>query len=166
MLDSLLYLIPAILGLSFLIFIHELGHYWMARRVGMRVEVFAIGFGKAIYTWERDGTRWQIGWLPFGGYVKIAGTDNADDIDPYDVPDGFFGKSPLDRIKVAFMGPFVNLVFALIAFAMLWFLGDGRKILTNIPIKSAGWIRNRSYLRRVFVREMKLFRTMTNPIRG
>ena len=81
------------LGLSLLIFIHELGHYFMARRLGMRVETFSIGFGKPIYTWERDGVDWQIGWLLFGGYVKIAGMDTADQRDPYEVKDGFFGKS-------------------------------------------------------------------------
>ena len=72
---SILSLILAILALSFLIFIHELGHYFMARRVGMRVEVFSIGFGSPIYSWIRKGVKWQIGWLPFGGYVKIAGTE-------------------------------------------------------------------------------------------
>ena len=51
---NILYIIFAILGLSFLVFIHELGHYVMARRLGMRVEVFSIGFGKPIYKWERD----------------------------------------------------------------------------------------------------------------
>ena len=70
---SLIYALFAILGLGFSVFIHELGHYWIARRQGMRVEVFAIGFGKAIYTWEWDGVKWQICALPFGGYVKIAG---------------------------------------------------------------------------------------------
>src|ERR1700733_2510626 len=98
---NLIYIILAILTLSFLIFIHELGHYFMARRVGMRVETFAIGFGRPIYTWERNGVKWQIGWLLFGGYVKIAGMDTENEPDPYRVPDGFFGKRPIDRIKVA-----------------------------------------------------------------
>ncbi len=65
MIINLIYILLAILGLSFLIFIHELGHYWMARRVGMRVETFAIGFGKPIYSWVRDGVKWQVGWLLF-----------------------------------------------------------------------------------------------------
>src|SRR5271166_5372441 len=101
MFSSLSYLILAIFGLSFLIFIHELGHYWMARRVGMRVETFSIGFGRPILSWVRDGVTWQIGWLLFGGFVRIAGTDTEKDTDPYKVPDGYFGKSPLDRIKVS-----------------------------------------------------------------
>lgn len=136
---NLIYILLAILGLSFLIFIHELGHYWMARRVGMRVETFAIGLGRPIYSWIRKGVKWQIGWLPFGGYVKIAGTDTNSMEDPYRVPDGFFGKKPWDRIKVSFMGPLVNLVFALVVFSMLWFIGGREKTFSEFTGK-IGWI--------------------------
>jgi len=137
--DSLFYVLLAILGLSFLIFIHELGHYYMARKVGMRVETFAIGFGHPIASWVRaNGEKWQIGWLLFGGYVKIAGTD-TDDQDPYKVPDGFFSKSPFDRIKVAFMGPFVNLAFALGLFALLWLAQGREKNFSEFSAK-IGWV--------------------------
>lgn len=139
MLVNFFYILLAILGLSFLIFIHELGHYFMARRVGMRVETFAIGFGKPIYSWIKDGVKWQIGWLLFGGYVKIAGVDPAEGQDPYQITDGFFGKSPFDRIKVAAMGPLVNLVFALIAFALLWTLGGREKHYVDFTSK-IGWV--------------------------
>ena len=61
--------------LTIVVFIHELGHYWMARRVGMRVESFGIGFGRPIVTWLHNGVKWNICWLPFGGYVKIAGME-------------------------------------------------------------------------------------------
>lgn len=138
-------IILAILGLSFLIFIHELGHYFMARRVGMRVETFAIGFGKPIYAWENDGVTWQIGWLPFGGYVKIAGTETDTDEDPYEISDGFFGKKPLDRIKVAFMGPLVNLLFAFVVFALLWSMGGREKNFSEYTNK-VGWVDERSEL--------------------
>lgn len=142
---SILYVILAILGLSFLIFIHELGHYYMARRLGMRVETFSIGFGKPIYSWIKDGVRWQIGWLLFGGYVKIAGMDTSEQRDLYTVEDGFFGKRPLDRIKVAFMGPLVNIVFAILAFAALWFLGGREKNFGDYTHK-IGWIDPKSEL--------------------
>lgn len=142
---SILYVILAILGLSFLIFIHELGHYYMARRLGMRVETFSIGFGKPLYSWIKDGVRWQIGWLLFGGYVKIAGMDTSDQRDLYEVQDGFFGKSPLDRIKVAFMGPLVNIVFALVAFTLLWALGGREKNFSEYTHK-IGWIDSKSEL--------------------
>lgn len=143
--ESFLYILLAILGLSFLIFIHELGHYFMARRVGMRVETFSIGFGKPIVSWVRDGVKWQIGWLLFGGFVKIAGTEVEKNQDPYSIPDGFFGKSPWDRIKVAFMGPLVNLVFALLVFGLIW-AADGREKNFAEFTSKIGWVDPKSEL--------------------
>lgn len=139
MVTNLVYIIFAILGLSFLIFIHELGHYFMARRTGMRVETFSIGFGKPIISWRMDGVNWQIGWLPFGGYVRIAGTESDKEVDPYLIRDGFFGRPPLDRIKVAFMGPFVNILFALLVFALLW-VGGGREKNFSEYSPVIGWV--------------------------
>lgn len=136
---SLLYVLGAVLALSFLVFIHELGHYWMAKRTGMRVDTFSIGFGRPLFSWMYQGVKWQIGWLPFGGYVKIAGMDGEPDKDPYEVKDGFFGKSPIDRMKVAVMGPLVNIVFALLAFALLWAAGGRLKSFSEFTTKS-GWI--------------------------
>lgn len=127
MLFSVLYVILAALGLGFLIFIHEYGHYWMARREGMTVEAFSIGFGKPIFTWERDGVKWQFCWLPFGGYVRIAGMEKKGALEPYQIPDGFYGKKPWSRIKVALMGPIVNIGFAFVAFCLLWTLGGRTK---------------------------------------
>src|SRR4029077_10175935 len=123
MIVSLLYLLLAILGLGFLIFIHELGHYWMARRVGMRVESFGIGFGRPIISFMHNGVKWNICWLPFGGYVKIAGMEKENGKEPDEIPDGFFGKSPWDRIKVALMGPVSNLCFAFLLFCVIWATG-------------------------------------------
>lgn len=136
---NLVYFILALLGLSFLIFIHELGHYIMARRAGMKVETFSIGFGRPIFSWQMDGVKWQLGWLPFGGFVRIAGTDSDKDVDLYQVRDGFFGRSPWDRIKVAFMGPFVNILFALLVFALLW-VGGGREKNFSEFTSKIGWV--------------------------
>lgn len=136
---SIISILLALLGLGFLVFIHELGHYFMAKRVGMRVETFSIGFGKPIYSWEWDGTKWQIGWLFFGGFVKIAGTDGTDERDPYEIPDGFFGKSPWARIKVALMGPVANFIFAVLVFGMLFATGGRTKSFSEFTHK-IGWI--------------------------
>lgn len=133
------YILFAILAISFLIFIHELGHYFMAHRVGMRVETFSIGFGKPIFSWNWGGERWQICWLLLGGYVKIAGMDEEPDRDPYTVPDGFFGKPPLDRVKVAIMGPAVNLIFALFIFSFIWADGGREKNFSEYTHK-IGWV--------------------------
>ena len=127
MILSLLYMVLAAFGLGFLIFIHEFGHYWMARREGMTVEAFSIGFGKPIYTWVKDGVKWQLCWLPFGGFVRIAGMEKKGTLEPYQIPDGFFGKKPVSRIKVALMGPVVNIVFAFIVFSILWTIGGRQK---------------------------------------
>lgn len=145
MIVNIFYIIIALLGLSFLIFMHELGHYWMARRVGMRVETFAIGFGRPIYSWMRKGVRWQIGWLLFGGYVKVAGQEVENGKDPYEIADGFFAKPPLDRIKVAFMGPFVNLVLAFIFFGIIWLAGGREKNFSEFTHK-IGWVDPKSEL--------------------
>ena len=142
---DMLHIILAMLGLSFLVFIHELGHYIVARRVGMRVEVFSIGFGKPIYTWMRDGVKWQVCYLLFGGYVKISGMEKEAGVEPYLIKDGFYGKRPWDRIKVAVVGPLVNIVFALLVFTAIWMLGGREKRFeefTNI----IGWVDSKSEL--------------------
>ncbi len=118
--ENILYIILAILGLGFLIFIPELGHYFMAKKRKMRIETFSIGLGNAIFSWKVNGVKWQLGWLPFGGFVKIAGMQEENGVEPHDIKDGFFGKKPIDRILVAIMGPFINLVFAFLAFSIIW----------------------------------------------
>ena len=128
MLSTVLYTVLALLGLSFLVFIHELGHYIVARRNGMRVEVFSIGMGKPFYTWDRKGVKWQLCYLIFGGYVKIAGQDKGEDgREPHEIPDGFAAKTPWQRIKVVAAGPIVNIVFALLVFTAIWMMGGRQK---------------------------------------
>lgn len=142
---SFVLILLSLIALSFLIFIHELGHYLMARKVGMKVETFSIGFGKPIISWVRDGVTWQIGWLFFGGFVKIAGQEMDGEKNPYEIENGFFGKSPWDRIKVAFAGPLMNLVFAFILFTTLWVLGGREKNFSEYTPK-IGWVDPKSEL--------------------
>jgi len=149
--ESILYALLAILGLGFLVFIHELGHYWVARREGMRVEAFSIGFGKPLYTWERDGVKWMICILPFGGYVRIAGMQKEGSREPYEIADGFYGKRPWQRIKVALAGPLVNIVFALAAFAVLWAAGGRAKKFSEFTSR-IGWVDPQSALYQLGVR--------------
>ncbi len=136
---SLLYIFLAILGLGFLVFIHELGHYIVARRKKMRVEAFAIGFGKPIWTWEWDGVKWHICMLPFGGYVKIAGMQKEGSREPFEIEDGFYGKKPIDRICVASAGPLVNICFALVVFSLIWLSGGRDKPFFDFTHR-IGWI--------------------------
>ncbi|MCB1135262.1 MAG: site-2 protease family protein, partial [Chlamydiia bacterium] len=142
---SLAYILSAALGLGFLIFIHELGHYLVAKRVGMRIEVFSIGFGKPIKVWKRNGEIWQICYLPFGGYVKMAGMDAEDGQEPSEIRDGFWGRTPMDRIKVALAGPVVNLAFALAVFGLMW-MGGGREKSFAEYTHRIGWVEPSSEL--------------------
>src|SRR3546814_6940884 len=72
------YIIPFIVVLTIIVFVHELGHYWVARRCGVRVEIFSIGFGRELFGWnDRNGTRWKISAIPLGGSVKFFGDADA-----------------------------------------------------------------------------------------
>jgi regulator of sigma E protease len=115
--------------LTVLVFVHELGHYWVARRNGVRVEVFSIGFGPELFGWtDRAGTRWKISSIPLGGYVKMFG-----DADPASTPDAnlatmsseeravsFHHKRLGQRAAVVAAGPIANFLFAIVVFAAVY----------------------------------------------
>jgi regulator of sigma E protease len=145
MIQNIIYIVLALMGLGLLVFIHELAHYFMAKKVGMRIETFSIGFGKAIYSWKRKKVEWRIGILPFGGYVKIAGMQTEKNKDPYKIKDGFFGKKPMDRIKVAVVGPLVNIIFAFIVFTAIWLSGGREKAFSEYTHR-IGWVDKTSKL--------------------
>src|SRR3954454_41631 len=77
--DTILhYIVPFILIISVVVFVHEFGHYWVARRNGVRVETFSIGFGPELFGRnDRHGTRWKVSAIPLGGYVKMLGDADA-----------------------------------------------------------------------------------------
>lgn len=119
-----------ILVLSILVFVHEWGHYIVARMCGVKVETFSIGFGKEIFGWTaKTGTRWKVSMIPLGGYVKMFGdTDPASAGHSDEVKDGekvrpltdderkvaFFSKPVWQRALVVFAGPAINFIFAII----------------------------------------------------
>jgi regulator of sigma E protease len=127
--------------LSVIVFIHEFGHYYIAKISGVKIEVFSIGFGKELFGWnDKSGTRWKISILPFGGYVKMFG-----DIDPASAPDsekikGFtkaekkiaFHTKPL-YIKAAIVvaGPIANFILAI---AIMTFMFSYYGKPTTLPI--------------------------------
>ena len=82
-------LLMFLIVLTVLVFVHEMGHYWVARRAGVRVDVFSIGFGPEIFGWtDSVGTRWKVSWIPLGGYVKFFGDmDVASRPDPSMTPE-------------------------------------------------------------------------------
>ena len=113
-------IIAFILALGPLIFFHELGHYSAARLFGIGAETFSIGFGRKIAGWtDKRGTSWQVGWLPLGGYVKLAGDmDPTSRPDPEDGDPTHFQNKPLwQRALVVLAGPLANFLLAILIFA-------------------------------------------------
>lgn len=106
----------AILAFGALIAFHEFGHMWVARRMGMRVERFSIGFGPAVYSWRRGETEYVLSALPFGGYVKIAGMLPEDGIAEDETtrqdPQSYANKPAWRRFLVIAAGPFANYLLA------------------------------------------------------
>ena len=102
-----------LLALSFLVTIHELGHFIVAKWNKVRVNTFSVGFGKKLFRYKKGETEYCISAIPFGGYVAMAG-ENPDKIKEGEVPGehDFLGKSVGARAAIAFAGPFVNIVFA------------------------------------------------------
>ncbi|MEM6780795.1 MAG: RIP metalloprotease RseP, partial [Pseudomonadota bacterium] len=126
-----------LLVLSILVFVHEWGHYIVARMCGVRVEVFSIGFGKEIFGKDdKHGTRWKFSLIPLGGYVKMFGdTDPASAGHSDNVEDGeqpprpmtdkergvaFFAKPVWQRSLIVFAGPAINFLFAILILAGLY----------------------------------------------
>jgi regulator of sigma E protease len=125
------YVLPFLIVLTVLVFVHELGHYWVARRNGVRIEVFSIGFGPELFGWhDKAGTRWKLSAIPLGGYVKFFG-----DADAMSTPGGelpvmtpeeravsFHHKRLGQRAAIVAAGPIANFVFAIIVSAALFVL--------------------------------------------
>jgi len=116
LLDILFFLI--VLGIA--VTIHEWGHFYIARRMGVRVLRFSIGFGKPLYKIQRGETEYCIAPIPLGGYVKMAGESYEDELknEPWE----FLSASPWRRIAIVFAGPAMNLVLAAFIFFLIYFL--------------------------------------------
>jgi len=107
--------------LGVLIFVHELGHFLMARRIGVRVLTFSLGFGPKLISFKRGDTEYCISAVPLGGYVKMAG-ENPDDART-GAPDEFLSKGKWQRFQVLVMGPIMNLVLAVVVMAVVLYQG-------------------------------------------
>ncbi|MGL4763666.1 MAG: sigma E protease regulator RseP [Aeromonas sp.] len=112
-----------IVALGLLVAVHEFGHFWVARRCGVKVERFSIGFGKAI--WRRlgkDGTEYVLALIPLGGYVKML-DGRVDELKPGDEQYAFNHKSVWARMAIVAAGPMANFVFALFALWLMFMIG-------------------------------------------
>ncbi|MEC8145215.1 MAG: M50 family metallopeptidase [Pseudomonadota bacterium] len=114
-----------LLLLTPVVFFHELGHYWVARRAGVVVEVFSVGFGPEIYGWTsgKTGTRWRIAAIPLGGYVRMRGDENEASgaaPDAEKVPGSFAGASLGWRSAIVLAGPVANFILGILLFALVY----------------------------------------------
>ena len=107
--------------LGVLIFVHELGHFVMARRLGVRVLTFSLGFGPKILKFRRGDTEYAVSAIPLGGYVKMAG-ENPDDPRSGN-PDEFLSKSKWERFQILIMGPAMNVALAVVVMALVFMQG-------------------------------------------
>jgi regulator of sigma E protease len=107
--------------LGVLVFVHELGHFLAAKRVGIRVLKFQLGFNPTIFSFRRGDTEYGIGALPLGGYVKMAG-ESPTEANPGQ-PDEFLSKTKWERFQVLIMGPVMNLLLAVVVTAIVLYNG-------------------------------------------
>ena len=117
--------------LGVLVFIHELGHFLAARRIGVRVLTFSLGFGPKLLTVKRGDTEYCVSAIPLGGYVKMAG-ENPDD-SRTGAADEFLSKSKWERFQVLIMGPIMNLVLAVVVMALVLYQGAELPAFTEQP---------------------------------
>ena len=115
-------IIFAAIAVCVLIFVHELGHFIMAKLSGIRVERFSLGFGPELVGFKVGETRYLISALPLGGYVKLYGEGPWEAKDE----DAFYYKSPWIKAKVVIGGPLFNILFAYLVFMLLFLLGSSR----------------------------------------
>ena len=121
------YVLPYIVALIVIIFIHEFGHFYVGRLCGVKIETFSVGFGKEIYGFnDRHGTRWKFCWIPLGGYVRFQGDANAASLPSsaaVPLPGNLQAAKLWKRIAIVAAGPIANFFLAIVIFtaAFTWF---------------------------------------------
>ncbi|MEQ8503735.1 MAG: RIP metalloprotease RseP [Rhodospirillales bacterium] len=141
------YVVVFLIVLTILVFVHEWGHYWVARRAGVRVEVFSIGFGPEIYGWtDKHETRWKISAIPLGGYVKMFGEadlgweeeEEATPLPPEEKAVSFHHKKLWQRSAIVAAGPIANFIFAAILVALLAGVVGTARPLASVGVVQSG----------------------------
>lgn len=123
MLSSLWNLGAFIVALSILVAVHEFGHFWVARRCGVKVHRFSIGFGKVLFKWfDKQGTEFAVAVIPLGGYVKML-DGRIDKLSAEDEAFAFDKKTVWQRIAIVSAGPAANFILAVIAFFFMYMIG-------------------------------------------
>lgn len=119
------YIVPFLIVLTIVVFVHEFGHYYVARWNGVEVEVFSVGFGRELFGFnDKHGTRWKFCLIPLGGYVKMLGDADASsatvDTKSAQSPNSFPAKTVGQRAAIVFAGPGANFIFAILVLSLLY----------------------------------------------
>ncbi len=147
--DTLLgYLLPFLFVLTVVVFVHELGHFLVARWCGVGIKAFSIGFGPEIVGFtDRHDTRWKISWIPLGGYVKFIDDENVasaggrrtlDQLTPEERARSFQGKSLAQRAAVVAAGPIANFLLAIVIFTAIFGIFGERITAAKVDIVNPG----------------------------
>jgi len=142
------FILPFIVLIIVVVFIHEYGHYYFAKKYGVGVTDFSIGFGKELFGWnDKSGTRWKICWIPLGGYVKFFGdrnvfsqADQEELLKKYNKEDQeklFVTKPLYQRSLIVAGGPIANFVLAIFIFSSKLY---PERLINSILSRRAGWI--------------------------
>ena len=154
--NGLFVLLSFLFVLSIVVFIHEMGHFLVARWCGVHVKAFSLGFGREIFAFvDRHGTRWRLAWLPLGGYVKFMDDENVasmpsrealEKMTPEERAGSFHAKPVWQRAAVVAAGPIANFLLAIVIFALLFtFIGQRStearidEVIPDTPAARAGF---------------------------
>ncbi len=136
--------IITLLIIAVLVLVHEWGHFIVARRIGIPVHEFALGFGYKLFSIKKNGVEYSIRLIPLGGFVRMAGEELGDD---FSGELGYSNRTPLEKIRVSFAGPFMNFVLAVLIFIVIYaFIGIPQstdeailgKVIEDKPAYAAG----------------------------
>jgi regulator of sigma E protease len=121
--DMVVTILSFVVVLGVLIFIHELGHFLVARKVGVKVLTFSIGFGPKLIKKTVGDTEYALSAFPLGGYVRLLGDDPKEAVDPQELHRSFLNQSVPKKMAIVFAGPFFNLLLALVIFVGIFMMG-------------------------------------------
>jgi regulator of sigma E protease len=119
---ALFQLFSFVLVLGVVVLVHEYGHFLAARLVGVRVEVFSIGFGNKIFGWRRGETEYRVSWIPLGGYVRMAGEGSLEG-PPTGAPDEFESRRAWEKLFILAAGPAANVLLAIALYSLSYWIG-------------------------------------------
>ena len=139
--------VAAIVVLGFLIIVHEAGHFLAAKKMGVGVEKFSIGFGRPIWRKKSGETEYILAWIPFGGYVKMVGDEEEEDGKKIENPELAFNLKPIwRRVVIVAAGPIANLLLAVLLFAVVYMVGINMadtkilEVMKDSPAQAVGML--------------------------